>query len=931
MDNQSSKRRFRSFILAFLCLSVTLGYAQKSISGKVQDKVSSRLLAGATVQLLVAKDSVIRAGTTGPSGVFTFENLPAGSYKLRASLLGYLSGAQAVQLSQVDLKTSISLDPSEIALEEIEVTATPSVAIRGDTTEYDATKFSTRDLADADELVVQIPGVEIDEEGNIKAHGEDVKKIIVDGKEFFSTDPRIALKTLPAEIIAKIQLIDEKSEQAKFSGFDDGQRSKIINIVTKPDKRKGTFGKASAGYGADNKFAVNSSLNRFDGDAKIAINLLANNVNETNFGEQGRGGRRRDNSNTDRGLSDTYAGAINYNNSLLDEKMDISGDYNFRSGNTDVISETRTEYILGNRKNQLQQRLASSTNKETEHKANARVRWKIDSTQRLDFSPHISFTETNHLSSSSSSSFFSSNDLLNSSERRNDNENSNLNFGGQLTYMYRFSKPGRTTSVAFSGNKSTNDALGENLALTKYYKDAVLSRVDTNNNHSFTDGYGSGYNGRLSLTESLSRLSRLQANYSLRTSQNYSDRKTFEWLAESGQLGELRDRLSNEFRNDYTYHQAGLSYAFNKRDSLRMQIGLNYQHGVRNNDRTFPVNLKTRADFGSFQPEFSLNYNFTKERRIELNYNTATRTPSIEQLQDYVNNQNELRITNGNPNLDQEYNHSVRLQYRDVKRATGQSFNSSFNLDYTNDKIINSVLLTDTAITLFDDVVLGAGGQYVVPVNVDGAWSLRWNNSIGLPIKKWKLNVNLNNNLFYTSNFAMLNEEFLSGYNYGFSQRIGINSNINKNFVSGINYRLNMTFTNNPIAETSTYNIYSHTLGHTLAYEFLGRMVFGSDLLYIYNSGVLDGPSAKTILWNASLGAKILKRKNARIELKGFDIFNQAQNINRRVTDIAVTDVMSNTLTRYFMLSFRYDLRSFGGRDSSAREGSRGDRRHRNR
>lgn len=912
-----------------LCLSATVGYAQKSITGTVLDKVSSGILPGATVQLLGSKDSVIRAGTASGTGDFAFASLPSGTYKIRASLLGYHTRVQVVQLSVTDLKTSLALEPSEIALEEIEITATPAVAIRGDTTEYDATKFSTRELADADELVAQIPGVEIDEEGNIKAHGEDVKKIIVDGKEFFSSDPRIALKTLPAEIIAKIQLIDEKSEQAKFSGFDDGQRSKIINIVTKPSKRKGTFGKASAGYGLDNKFALNSSINRFNGNAKIAVNLLANNVNETNFAEQGRGGGRRGNSNTERGISDTYAGAINYNNSLLDEKMDISGDYNFRSGETNVHSDSRTEYLLGKRENQRQQSLTSSINEELEHKANARVRWKIDSTQRLDFSPRLSYTRTNRFSDASSSMTIADAELLNSSTRHTDNQNSNFNFGGELTYMYRFNKPGRTASLALSGNKSTNDALGENLALTKYYEESLVSRIDTNNNHSITAGYGSGYSGRLSLTESLSRLSRLQANYSLRTTQNYSDRKTFEWLAESGQLGELRDRLSNEFRNDYIYHQAGLSYSFNKRDSLRMQVGINYQHGVRNNDRMYPVDLTTRADFGSFLPEFSLTYNFSKERRLELNYNTATRTPSIDQLQDYINNQNELRITNGNPNLNQEYNHNLRLQYRNVKRLTGQSFNSSLHLDYTNDKIINSVLLTDTSITLFEDVVLGAGGQYIVPVNVDGAWSTRWNNSLGLPLKKWKMNLNLNNTVFYNSNFALLNEAFLRGYNYGFNQRVGVNTNINRNFVSGVNYRINMTFTNNPAAETSSYTVYSHTLGHTLSYEFLERMVFSSDLLYIYNSGVLNGPSAKTMLWNASLGTKIFKRKNGRIELKGFDIFNQAQNVNRRATEIAITDVISNTLTRYFMLSFRYDLRHFGGGGSDSgqeRQGRRGRR-----
>src|SRR5690606_34761619 len=266
----------------------------------------------------------------------------------------------------------------------IEITGIPAVSLRGDTTEFDAKRFSTREYADADELVSQIPGVEVDEEGNVKAHGEEVTKIIVDGKEFFSTDPRIALKPLPAESIDKIQLIDEKSEQARFSGFDDGERKKVINIVTKPDKKRGTFGKASSGYGDENKFALNTSINRFENDKKIAVNLMANNVNETNFAEQGRGGSRRGNNNTDRGLSDTYAGAINYNNSFLDDAMDVSSDYNFRSSKTSVISLSNIEYILGSRVNQSRAQEQDNLNRQTEHKANARVRWNIDDKQRVD-------------------------------------------------------------------------------------------------------------------------------------------------------------------------------------------------------------------------------------------------------------------------------------------------------------------------------------------------------------------------------------------------------------------------------------------------------------------------------------------------------------------------------------------------------------------
>lgn len=901
-------------LILFLSVISSLSIAQQTISGKIEDKILSIPLIGVTVDIRNTEDSVLHSTSSNRLGIFTFKNIPKGSYILHATNLGYQAFQTPINLLNEDIQTHIMMDPGEIALEEIEITASPAVSLRGDTTEFDAKRFSTREYADADELVAQIPGVELDEEGNVKAHGEEVTKIIVDGKEFFSTDPRIALKTLPAEIIDKIQLIDEKSEQARFSGFDDGERRKVINIVTKPNRKKGMFGKASSGYGDEDKFALNTSLNRFNDEEKIAINLMANNVNETNFAEQGRGGSRRGNNNTDRGLSDTYAGAINYNNTFLEEAMDVSSDYNFRSSKTSVISLSDIEYILGNRADQSRTQEQHNITQQTEHKANARVRWNINSQQRIDFAPTLTYRSRERAGSNNFSTFINAHDMLNKSTRQNDNTYDNFNLSGRLTYMFRFKKPGRTISLSASGNKSSNNALGKNLALTEYYKDALLNRIDTNNNQSITYGYGSGFNNRLSFTENISRRSRVQLSYNYRNTLSYSDRETFEWLAETGQLGELNERLSNEFRNDYNYHKGGLSFSYNKKDSLRFQIGLNYQHGVRNNDRTVPVHLVTRAAFGSFHPEFSATYNINKERRLEVNYHTSTRTPTINQLQDFINNQNELNIRNGNPDLAQEYNHQVKIQYKDVRRSTGQSFNSSMDFNYTNDKIVSSVLMTDTALLLFDDIRLGAGGRYTVPINVDGVYGVRWTNSFGLPIKKWKLNVNLNNTTFYNSNFAVLNGEFIDGYHYGVQQRIGLNTNINKKFVSGLNYRINLTLSNNPVAPVALYKIYSHTLNHTLTYEFWKSLIFHSNLLYIYNSGILASSGAHTMLWNASLGTKFLKQKNAELSLKAFDLFNQAQNIGRRVTDIAITDVTSNTLTQYFMLSLNYNLRNFSTR-----------------
>ena len=383
-----------------------------------------------------------------------------------------------------------------------------------------------------------------------------------------------------------------------------------------------------------------------------------------------------------------------------------------------------------------------------------------------------------------------------------------------------------------------------------------------------------------------------------------------EFLAETGQYEELNDRLSNEFRNDFTHHSAGLSYSYNKQDTFRFQVGMNYEHGYRVNNRTVPINLRTTADF----PELTVAYYFNKERRLEFNYNGATNTPSIDQLQDYIDNSNELFVRNGNPNLSQEYTHRLRLQYRDVNRSNGRSFNSSLNFDYTNNKIINSTMTTDSTITLFEDIILGAGGQYMVPENIDGVFQLRANNNYGLPLKKLGFNLNLNNYMYYNRNYAILNKDLMPNHSYGFSQHVGIFTNFSKKIIIGFNYNLNMNFTNNPMSEITHYRITNHRISNSLNLEFFKNMTLGYNYSFYRNGGIMGAEAISTNLLNASIGYKILKKRNAEISLKAFDLFNNARNVNRRASEISISNITSNTLTRYFLLSLNYNLRSFGGR-----------------
>lgn len=892
-------------------------FCQHAVHGVVSEKGSAGGLEGVTIAIMRLSDSTQVSARTNQGGAFSLRGLRTGNYLLTTQSLGYQSDTLSFVLVDRDSYFSLQLTPMAVAIDEVNVVARPSVVLKGDTTEFDANQFTTRTFADADELIAQIPGVQIDEEGNVIAQGEQVQRIIVDGKEFFSTDPRVALKNLPADVIDKIQLIDERSEQSRFSGFDDGQRNKVINIVTKPDRRRGYFGRATAGKGDGDKFSVATGINAFHGDRRYGLNLMANNVNETNALESGGRGRFRGsgggNSETQRGIADTYNGSATFSDNYLDKKMEVSADYSFRWNGTQTTTTSQIEYLIAARANQFQDQQQFSDNTNNANELNARLRWDIDSTRRIDFRPTFSYTTADRFNSTFGMTSLEQVSPINQTDRSNVNESSNLRFGGDLTYMHRFKKAGRTVSLNVNGNRNTNDALGLNLATTEYYQDAVVNRIDTNNNRSVTDAYNSGVSARLSYTERLARYTRLQTNYTFRNTAGYSNRETFEFLAETGQIGELRDRLSNEFRNDFSFHSGGLSMVYNKRDTLRVQVGLNYQHGIRTNNRTVPIDLRTVADFGSWLPEFTIERYFDRSSSLEFTYSTATNTPSVNQLQDFIDNQNELRIRNGNPNLDQEYRHTLRLRYRKVDRESGKSWNANLNFDYINDRIVNSILTTDTVLQLFDDVILGAGGQYTVPVNMDGSYNARATNTLGLPIKKWKINLNLNSSLFINNNLGMVNAITIPSRSYGFSQSVGMSSNFSQQYVFNVNYQLGGNYTDNEANPVPHFSVYTQRLSTSANIEFLKRFVFNSTMLYLYNGGINGGEPIEVTMLNASLGYRMLQGNRGEITLRGFDLLNNAQNVNRTVSQISASNVTSNTLNRYFLLSFTYNLRQFGG------------------
>ncbi len=926
---------YKGFFLWLFFLLTASATAQQPIEGRVVDSAANTGLQGANVRLLTAKDSLVDQRSASADGKFQMKQVPAGQYRLQVNYLGYRPTVIRIQVAAGSNlpPVTIQLLPEYRTLDEVAIIAAPPVAVlKGDTTEFDATAFSTEPYADADALVMQIPGVEIDEEGRVKAQGEDVQRIIVDGKEFFSTDPRIALKTLPADIIAKIQLIDEQSEQAQFSGFDDGQRRKVINIVTRPDRRKGYFGKAAAGYGATDRYNAGGNLNSFDGDRRITIFAVSNNVNQSDFsmagiagGEEEGGrnnrGRSRSNAGNGRGLNNTHSVSTNFNNEWLDERLDVNANYAFNSTGNETNSLTNREYLIGANANQFNTQLQQTGSINYSHRANVRIRFDIDSNQRIDFRPDFSFQQHNRNSVSDNHTALANNDPVNASVRSNDNDNSNFNLGGSFDYRLRLGKPGRTVSLSANGSANSNKGLARTYSLNEFFEDQSLNRVDTVSNRSYSDGYGNGITGRLAYTEPVGKHGRVQANYSLRNTAGFSNRETFEFLAETGQLGELDRQLSNEFRNDYTYQSGGLSFQVAKRDSFRLEVGVDFQDARIRNNRTFPDEIETGSHFSSYLPSAEVSYNFSKDKKIDISYRTATNAPSINQLQDVINNQNPLNIRTGNADLKQEYGHRFGLRFNSVKRETGSNFSASVNADFTGNRIVNSTFIATADTLIAPDVLLGAGGQFSRPENISGYYSIRGNATYGTPIKPWKININLATSVYHNHDIGLINQVETYANSYGINQRVGVNSRFGPHLVVGVSYVGNYSVVRNNANSESSYNYYNQIIRNDVAYTFWKGIRIASSLYYNYNQGLADGYNQQFTLWNASIGKKLMRRQEAEITLSAFDLLNRNTNVNRSINERYIQDSQNNALQRYFLLGFTYNLRNFSGGGSGGRGG----------
>lgn len=966
----------KSLLLAFMLFACTFAFAQPfSISGTILDETDNSSLIGVSVVLSPTNDTAQKfGGVTDIDGVFSIQNLPAGQYRLRASYVGFEQYTRTLNLNQNLNLGTITMKVLSTQLQNVTVTGQQVRATQsGDTTSFNAGAFKTNPDATAEDLINKMPGIST-EGGTVKANGEEVKQVLVDGKPFFGDDPNAAIRNLPAEIIDRIQVFDRLSDQAQLTGFNDGNEQRTINIITKPGRNTGQFGKIFGGYGSrdlqfkDNLYMAGGNVNFFKGDTRISVIALSNNVNQQNFstedlmgvvgqssgqtrggggssrgggsrgGRGGSGGDRGGRGGGDAGnfligqqagITTTHSVGINYSDEWA-KGMKVSGSYFFNNTTNENINSLTRNYFGGIDSNLIYKENSSTTSKNANHRANLRIEYDIDSSNSVIFSPRFSYQQHENTRNLFGESRQTDSFLLNSTNNINTSSNDGYSLGGNLTYRHKFAKRGRTFSINL--NSSINNRVGDGTTYSlNHYANLDSNTVDTNllDQHYDLNSNTQNYSANLTYTEPLNERSQLMVNYNPSVSKSKSDREVMN--RNGTEYNDLEPQLSNKFENTYNTQRGGLTYQL-RNEKVMFTAGLNYQHAALSGMQIYPRSFEVDRSFSNVLPSVTLNYRFTRTKNLRIMYRTNTNPPSINQLQNVLDITNPLLVRTGNADLNQNYTHTLTLRYGNTNTTTSRSFFAMLYGSYINNYIGNETIFPTKLISFGESFVLTEGSQVTRPVNLDGYFTARSFLTYGLPVSIIKSNVNLNFGVNYNRQpgrirYAVDSNELFNGTtgisnianNYSINGGVVVSSNISESLDFTVGYNGNYTVVRNSVQSQSDNNYYNHSASLRLNYLLQNRIVFNTTANHVLYSGLSQGFNQSFLLWNASVGYKFLPDRSLDIRLNVYDILNQNRAIERTVTETYIEDSYTNVLRRYFMLNATYTIRRFGGANANNR------------
>ncbi|MXV52891.1 outer membrane beta-barrel protein [Pedobacter sp. HMF7647] len=918
-------------LLSVMCLSARL-YAQTGylVKGAVTDTASNTNLQNASVSVLQAKDSMLVSFTrTKLDGAFNLTLPKKGSYILMITYPKYADYVERFTLDSAHQSRDfgkLNLFLKSRLLQEVIIKGQVSaIKIKGDTTEFNAGNFKVQPNAKVEDLLKQLPGIQVDQNGKITAQGQAVSKVLVDGEEFFGDDPTLVTKNIRADMVDKVQLYDKKSDQATFTGIDDGEKTKTINIKLKEDKKNGMFGKVDAGAGTDGYYQGQAMINAFKGKKKLAAYGTAANNGKVSLGweDNNKYGTSGDdmqfedgmifiNGNNDEfsswngnyngeGIPVARNGGAHFENKWKNDKQSLNA--NYKIGSLDVS---------GNRNSLINNTLPSGVNTTSsdENFDNYLFRQKLDFTYqvKLDTTSNLKISVDGTLRNSRSSSAYQSSvqrgfdTLLNHNARSLTSEGDQRNMNMTAFWNKKFKKAGRTISLNLKESLNDDNSDGFLNSEIDFYDELGQQDSVSNINQQKTNTSKSSlFNSNLTYTEPLSKTFSTILNYGLNYNHAISDLRSYNQTL-PGIYNELDSLYSNKFTFDQFSHAGGLNFNY-KKGKTTLNFGtkaqtLNFKQLNGYTSRVYERN------FFNWMPQAMFQYRFSQQRSFRFNYNGSTEQPTINQLQPVLVNDDPLNIVIGNPALKPAFRNRFNINYNSYKVLTNQNIYVYGSVSLVSNPIVSNNVTDQTGKTVYQSSNLSGK----TPVNYYGGFG--YYSKIKKPELNYGISFNTDGNTYYNLTNNVVNRTVSNNY----SGNIQLSKYKQKKYEFSVNFRPGYSFGESSLQQQVNNNGWTFNSDASFNIYLPGKLQIGSDANYEFRQKTQSfNENFDRMIWNAWISRKFLKQDNLAVTVKGNDLLNQNVGFNRYAFNNQISQTNYTTIRRYFMFSVTWDFNKMGG------------------
>ena len=914
----------RNYFSLLLLLVSALSFAQEfEVSGKIVDTESNPLESATVYVEKIADSSLVTYTISEKDGSFLLKgNTENKAVNLYVSYAGFKPYRKQIEITKKQDLGAISLEILDNALDEVTLTATRApISVKQDTLEFNANSFNTRQDANLEELMKKLPGVEVDSDGNITVNGKPVSRILVNGKEFFGNDPKIATKNLPKEIIDKIQVVDTKTRSEEFTGKAGDSENKTINIELKEDKNKGWFSRATAGGGTDDRYELSGIANYFKDDLRVSVLASSNNINSSGFsfdevfdmmGGHARSVRFNGNGSfsingtgfgSNNGITKSETGGFNFVNEW-DNGMELTADYFYGGSDTETRTRIERENILPDSR-YFTNSISSSNLLNDSHRATLRYEVEFDTLTRLSIAPRFNANIGTSYRDRFEENLDEDMQLQNTTLIDETEDLTSLDFSNDINFIKRFGSRGSYLQLdldhAHSKQENENIYFSESTFVNNPENNIVQDQfIDQDEN---SNSFSVGASKRSVLADKFF----LDINYEFDTQKSSNTRSVFD--AVDGEYTNFNELLSNdfEFRSFKHTPNAGLNYEGEKW-RVSSEVGL---LSTTLKTENFMEDIRFDNTFNNVYVDADLRYSPERSKSISIGYSTNADVPSVRQLQPVVDRTNPTNIIIGNPELEPTFNQRVNLNYRNFDFASRSGIFAYAYFNFTDNQV--------AATSSVDNFV-----RTTTYTNVDGVINGNLGASYSKSYKKdaTEFRYRIGANGGYNRNVGFINAVQYESDQFTVTPTLRLTYAIDEVFEIEPGYSATFNDIQYDINSGRDQNYVNHSLSLETTTYWPKNVVFGNDISYNKYGNVAPGFDSTSLLWNMSLGYQFLK-DNATVKVKVYDLLDQNVDTRRLVGDDYIQDVNNLVLQRYAMLSFTYKLSSFGGGKAPSRRGGR--------